>query len=68
MTSKALILKAIRCKCIDCCVGQVSEVRKCSLRRCDLWPYRFGTDPNPGKARGVANRSSGGGVSVKEDI
>ena len=52
MTTKSIVLKAIRNKCLDCCVWQVAEVRKCHLQDCDLWPYRFGRDPNPSKSRG----------------
>jgi hypothetical protein len=38
-------LKAIREKCIDCCCGNSSEVRKCVAVDCALWPYRMGTNP-----------------------
>ena len=57
MTAKSIVLKAIRRKCLDCCVGQSAEVRKCHLLDCDLWPYRFGMDPNPSKQRGFAKRA-----------
>jgi hypothetical protein len=63
MTTKAEVLKAIRRKCIECCGGQIGEVRLCHLQRCDLWPYRLGMDPNPSKSRGVANQASAGRVS-----
>ena len=36
--------KAIRLKCIDCCAGQQSEVRKCELTKCPLWRYRMGKE------------------------
>lgn len=49
MTSKSAVLKAIRHKCIDCCVGQFGEVRLCPRQTCDLWPFRFGMDPEPSK-------------------
>jgi len=39
------ILKAIRAKCIDCCAGQPSEVRKCIATGCPSWPYRMATNP-----------------------
>jgi hypothetical protein len=45
------ILAAIRAKCLDCCVEQPSEVRKCTAVKCALWPYRMGTNPFHG-ARG----------------
>jgi hypothetical protein len=38
-------LKAIREKCLDCCVGQHSEVRRCRITDCSLWPYRMGKNP-----------------------
>jgi hypothetical protein len=34
--------RAIRFYCIDCS-GSASEVRKCHLRDCPLWPYRMGS-------------------------
>ena len=36
--------KAIRLKCIDCCAGQVAEVRKCPAVDCPLWRYRMGRE------------------------
>jgi hypothetical protein len=38
--------KAIRLKCIDCCAGQMAEVRKCELTTCPLWRYRMGKEEN----------------------
>jgi hypothetical protein len=38
-------LKAIREKCLDCCCGNASEVRKCVSEDCPSWPYRMGTNP-----------------------
>ena len=32
-------------KCLDCCVGQAAEVRKCTAFGCPLWPYRLGQNP-----------------------
>jgi hypothetical protein len=43
--SAAPILKIIRDKCIDCCCGQLAEVRKCTAVGCALWPYRLGFNP-----------------------
>jgi hypothetical protein len=37
--------KAIRLKCIDCCGYEESEVNKCHLESCPLWPFRFGKNP-----------------------
>lgn len=36
--------KAIRLKCIDCCAGQIAEVRKCPATNCPLWRYRMGKE------------------------
>ena len=38
-------VKAIRAKCLDCCCGQVQEVRLCTAQSCPLWPYRMGKRP-----------------------
>lgn len=37
-------IRAIRAKCLDCCVQDASEVRKCRQTDCPLWPYRMGTN------------------------
>lgn len=37
--------KAIRLKCLDCCCGSAHEVKLCSVEKCPLHPFRFGTDP-----------------------
>lgn len=39
-------LKAIRRKCLDCCSGQIVEVRECPVKDCTLWPYRMGHRPD----------------------
>lgn len=38
-------LKAIREKCLDCCMGQTSEVKYCTAEDCPLWPFRMGKNP-----------------------
>lgn len=38
-------MKAIRAKCLDCCVYQIAEVRLCTAKNCPLWPYRMGHRP-----------------------
>ena len=38
-------IKAIRAKCLDCCCGNSSEVKLCSIEHCALWPYQTGHDP-----------------------
>lgn len=40
--------KAIRMKCIDCCGGNMAEVRKCPATSCSLWRYRMGKEENDG--------------------
>jgi hypothetical protein len=39
------LLKVIRAKCLDCCVQQEPEVRKCVAVICPNWPYRMGAHP-----------------------
>lgn len=36
--------KAIRLKCIDCCAGNMAEVRRCPATSCPLWRYRMGKE------------------------
>ena len=36
---------AIRRECLDCCAGQVIEVRLCEATGCPLWPFRAGQHP-----------------------
>ena len=38
--------KAIRLKCIDCCCGNMAEVRNCPATNCPLWRYRMGHEEN----------------------
>ena len=56
MTTKADILRAIRQKCLECSCHQPSEIRDCRLTECSLWPFRFGSDPEPSRSRGFAKR------------
>ncbi len=44
--TKGELLKVIRAHCLDCCCGEVGEVKQCGCPTCNLYPYRFGTDPN----------------------
>lgn len=37
--------KAIKAKCLDCCCGQMSEVRSCSCTSCALHAFRNGHNP-----------------------
>ncbi len=38
-------LKALRARCLDCCCGVASEVRKCTSVNCPNWPFRMGANP-----------------------
>ena len=59
-------LKAIREKCLDCCCGSPSEVRKCVATDCAIWPFRMGANPfrkkrelSPQQKREMAERLHG---------
>ena len=43
--AKRTPIKAIRAKCLDCCCGQVLEVRLCEANDYPLWEYRMGKRP-----------------------
>jgi hypothetical protein len=53
---KQPLLKAIRSKCSDCCIGQTGEIAKCTATGCPLWPYRMGTDPFTDRRGGTPPR------------
>lgn len=36
--------QAIRKKCLDCCCGDKTEVRKCHITDCTLWAFRLGSE------------------------
>lgn len=38
-------IKAIRAKCLDCSGDNYKEVRLCPVKKCPLYPYRFGKRP-----------------------
>lgn len=44
-TSRVNPVKAIRLKCLDCSGGLSSEVEKCPVEDCPLYPFRFGKNP-----------------------
>ena len=46
-------LRVIRLRCIDCCAGNYSEVKKCEAIECSSWPYRTGK--NPFRQKGANN-------------
>lgn len=39
------VLQALRERCIDCCAGSTSEVRRCVSVNCPSWPFRMGFNP-----------------------
>jgi len=39
-------LQAIRRRCIDCSGGSAIEAGACTFKTCDLYPFRFGRNPN----------------------
>ena len=50
-------IRSIRAKCLDCCCGQVQEVRLCPAESCALWPYRMGHNPNRAGIGPAGNRA-----------
>jgi hypothetical protein len=53
-------LAALRARCVDCCAGAVSEVRRCRQTICPSWPFRMGSDPwkEPTDAQLAARRTN----------
>lgn len=55
--------QAIKDKCLDCCAGQIAEVRLCPATDCPLWRFRRGkeivleTEPVGGAVSSVENNS-----------
>ena len=45
---KVTPMRAIRLKCVDCCCGNMAEVRRCPVQNCALHPYRMGHRPQAG--------------------
>lgn len=39
---KECLWSAIRKKCLECSGDYIKEVEKCSIKKCPLYPYRFG--------------------------
>lgn len=61
-------MKVIRDKCIDCCGGVVTEVRKCVATDCPLWPLRMGSKPKGMReARGEKVNTNRGKHFIKRD-
>jgi hypothetical protein len=49
--SKTTPMKAIRQKCLDCCNGQIKEIRECTIKTCPLHVYRTGHRPKEEQER-----------------
>lgn len=61
-------LKAIRAKCLDCCGGSSSEVRKCVQTDCPLWSLRMGTKPAGMREARGEKLDSGRGAHFRKSI
>ena len=44
-TKKLTPMRAIRAKCLECSGDSAKEVRLCPIKKCALYPYRFGKRP-----------------------
>jgi hypothetical protein len=54
------LLKVIRLKCLDCCSGSESEVRRRGLVSCVNWPYRMSKNPFRGRDLTDEQRAAAG--------
>lgn len=68
MTTKAELLRAIREKCLDCCVHQSKEVRLCPVYKCALHSFRMGKDPHRSPNRGYAKSRAYTGNSEQHPL
>ena len=55
--------QAIKAKCLDCCCGQIVEVRECAVAKCPLYPFRLGK--NPYKSPRVLTEEARGAMSAR---
>jgi len=39
------LLRILRLKCLECCCWNVAEVRRCPIKTCILYAFRFGRNP-----------------------
>jgi|SRR5579872_5801762 len=60
-------MKAVRAKCVDCCSGNESEVRKCVSRSCPLWPMRMGSLPRALRQALKVPLSAGTDTGIEEE-
>ena len=45
MEERQTPLKQIRLYCLQCVCGSAVEVKRCSIKDCPLWNFRFGKSP-----------------------
>lgn len=45
MKRKLTPIKAIRLKCLDCSLGNRTEIKECPVTGCPIYPYRLGKLP-----------------------
>lgn len=60
-------MTAIRARCVQCCSGQPSEVRKCTAVTCALHPFRMGTNPHNAKVKNRLAMEDAGSEDNGED-
>lgn len=61
-------IKSIRLYCIEICMeGQMTEVRLCPSKKCDLWLYRMGRRPNLVELMEWFQHHQGETVIISED-
>lgn len=58
-------VQALRARCIDCCAGSPSEVRRCTAVRCPSWPYRMGVSPYRKKAKPTDKERAAAGERLR---
>ena len=61
--------KALRLRCLDCCVGSANEVRLCTAVSCPAWPFRLGSSPwrpPASEARQEAQRQAGARLALRQ--
>jgi len=62
-------MQAIRRKCLDCCAGQIIEIKLCEAVTCSLWPFRAGRHPytRTRVLEAISEASASGGTAVAEN-
>ena len=62
-------LRALRLRCLDCCLGSANEVRLCTAVSCPAWPFRLGSSPwrpPASEARQEAQRQAGARLALRQ--